>query len=361
MKVLCVCPIGVGNYLLTYPACKLIKEAAPDIALHLLGLRSYIRDLAQGDSLWSGVHIFDPTAQPLIGLASIAAVAALRREHFDASLNFFASNKWQYNLLPLLCGIPARHGFVYQAKSARSLAWLCNHHLSVDVTAHDIEQNIALANSFLGQKKAGVAAQFPALFTTEDKAWAEGFYAAQGGPAVRIGVHGGSSVEHGMQAKQWAPERFGELADTLARELKGRVFVFGGKEEQSLKNSVVAAMRQKPVVVAPVDRKKTAALLAQCTLFLGNDSGLMHIAACQDVPTIAIFGPTDEKRNGPRGKHTLVVRKQMAGFPLWTAANVGGRRLRRGVDAQASLKALDVEDAWRQIGPWLKELGIGKS
>jgi ADP-heptose:LPS heptosyltransferase len=79
----------------------------------------------------------------------------------------------------------------------------------------------------------------------------------------------------------------------------------------------------------------------------------MHIAAGQGVPTVALFGPTDEKRNGPVGANTLVVRKPMEGFPVWTAENVGKRKLKRGINPRASLEALTSEDAWAQVEPWL--------
>jgi ADP-heptose:LPS heptosyltransferase len=79
----------------------------------------------------------------------------------------------------------------------------------------------------------------------------------------------------------------------------------------------------------------------------------MHMAASIGVPTAGIFGPTDEKRNGPFGPKTFVVRKTMDGFPVWTARNVGNRSLPRGVDPQASLKALTGEEAWAQLKPWI--------
>jgi ADP-heptose:LPS heptosyltransferase len=79
----------------------------------------------------------------------------------------------------------------------------------------------------------------------------------------------------------------------------------------------------------------------------------MHIAACQGTPTVGIFGPTDEKRNGPVGGRVLVIRKKMEGFPVWTALNVGDRSLPQGIDARASLKALSVDEAWEQLRPWL--------
>ena len=94
---------------------------------------------------------------------------------------------------------------------------------------------------------------------------------------------------------------------------------------------------------------------------LCNDSGLMHIAACSGVPVAAIFGPTDEKRNGPVGAGHLIIRKIMPGFPLWTARNAGVRKICRKIDPQESLRVLTVEDAWSMVEPWLRNLKIERN
>jgi ADP-heptose:LPS heptosyltransferase len=90
----------------------------------------------------------------------------------------------------------------------------------------------------------------------------------------------------------------------------------------------------------------------------------MHMAACMGVPTAALFGPTDERRNGPVGTGHLVIRKPMNGFPLWTAATVGVRTVRSGINPQASLNALSIDDAREKIMPWIvsikEKTGAGK-
>ncbi|HMD67416.1 MAG TPA: glycosyltransferase family 9 protein, partial [Chitinivibrionales bacterium] len=93
----------------------------------------------------------------------------------------------------------------------------------------------------------------------------------------------------------------------------------------------------------------------ECACCIANDSGVMHMAACMGVPTAGIFGPTDEKRNGPFGGKNCVIRKPMPGFPVYTAINVGDRSAPPGIDPRSSLTALTAEDAWRQLSPWLEK------
>jgi ADP-heptose:LPS heptosyltransferase len=131
--------------------------------------------------------------------------------------------------------------------------------------------------------------------------------------------------------------------------------ILGGPDEEALKRATADAMRRAYVLVEPVSLRRTAALLRLSRLALCNDSGLMHIASCAGAPTVGIFGPTDERRNAPMGKPSLVVRSPLPGFPLWTSKNVGNRASPSGVDPAAALEALSVEEAWEQVAPWLEE------
>jgi ADP-heptose:LPS heptosyltransferase len=353
MKVLCICPIGIGNYLLMYPACYTLKKHRREFELHLLALRMPINDLAAGDPLWSGVHLIDPTKEPSIGRQA-AFVGTLWRERFDASLSFFPSNTWQYNLLPFIASIGSRYAFGYHVKQGASFSFLNTHLTPVDPALHDVNQNARLVSSFLGLPVEKDALVFPKLFGEKERGEAHAFLNELGGPRLFVGVHPGSSAEHGMDAKRWDPMRFGELTGRICRELGAQALIFGGRDEEKIKH-VTASIIKAPVhIVEPRDLRSTSALLAQCVLLLCNDSGLMHMAACAGTPVAALFGPTDEKRNGPWGAGHVVIRKPMQGFPLWTAATAGVRAIKGGVDPIASLRALTVDDAWEVVAPWLK-------
>ena len=356
MKILCICPIGIGNYLMCYPAFSALKRRRPEMSLHMLALRHGIAALAQGDPLWNRISAFDPDKLSSNIQEPLSVVFRLRTVRFEASLCFFPSNTWQYYALPFLCGIRRRYGFRYELKRMSSLSFIGTDLVPVDPALHDVRQNLRLAGFFLEEDLAGEPIVFPRQFGSEEAQWAAAYYASLPGSPKRMAVHPGSSVEHGMDVKRWAPERFARLADEACRLLSAQAFIFGSADEADVKNAVAAAMKQKAHVVEPVSVGKTAALLSQCACCIANDSGIMHMAACMGVPTAGIFGPTDEKRNGPYGEKNLVIRKPMQGFPLWTAKNVGDRTLPQGLDPKASLNALMAEDAWEQMRPWLENL-----
>lgn len=353
MKILCICPIGIGNYLLFYPACVRVKEAYPACELQLLALRKPIADLAEADPLWSTIHLFDPTKKNSV-VATIRFFLRLRAARLTFSLSFFPSNTWQYNLLPVLAGIKSRIAFGYARKKFSSLAFLNTRKIPVDPTLHDVEQNVRLSAAWSNAKPSEKPFQFPQLISPSDREAAQTILKEH--RLLKIAIHPGSSPEHGMDAKRWPPERFGQFADKLCLLLHAEVLIFGGPDERDLKATVAQNMHAPCQIIEPCNLKLTAALLRECALCCCNDSGIMHIAACSGVPIIALFGPTDEQRNGPYTEKKIILRKPMAGFPLWTAANVGDRSLPKGIDPRESLLQLSVDDAWEMTRTLLARL-----
>jgi heptosyltransferase-2 len=324
--------------------------------MYMLALRSGIAALAQGDPLWNGIEAFDPDKLKGDVAGQAAIIFRLRSARFDASLNFFPSNTWQYHALPLLGGIRRRYGFKYDKKRLSSMSFLGTDLVAVDPALHDVRQNLCLAGFFLNEDLSAEPVVFPRQFGGEEAQWAEGFCRSVAGDSRAIAVHPGSSAEHGMDVKRWPPERFAKLADEACRSLSARAFIVGSPDEAGIKNAVAGAMKQKAHVVDPVSLQKTAALLSRCACCIANDSGIMHMAACMGVPTAGIFGPTDDRRNGPWGEKNLVIRKPMPGFPVWTAQNVGDRSLPPEVDPKASLDSLSAGEAWEQMKPWLEKI-----
>ena len=120
-------------------------------------------------------------------------------------------------------------------------------------------------------------------------------------------------------AKRWIPERFGEAAVQVARERKAAIAVFGSSEERdvcTLVQQIVEAAGQRCTNFAGnTALAEFIELAAACEVFLTNDSGPMHIASALGVPTVAIFGATDESATGPTGMHSRVIRQPVECSP----------------------------------------------
>ncbi len=113
--------------------------------------------------------------------------------------------------------------------------------------------------------------------------------------------------------KEWPQHRFSQLAQSLTHDgaLKNaKVVVLGGPGDEAAAELAVRGLEPSQVVnlTGKLGILETAACLAHAHLFVGNDSGLMHLAAAAGIPTLGLFGPTDERLYGPWGAKTAIVR-----------------------------------------------------
>ncbi|MFP4517976.1 MAG: glycosyltransferase family 9 protein [Oceanicaulis sp.] len=113
--------------------------------------------------------------------------------------------------------------------------------------------------------------------------------------------------------KEWAPERFSALIDTLAGPggaMAGAVAaLFGGPGDEATSKAVADGVEHAQIIdlTGALALTETAAALSRARLFIGNDSGLMHMAAAAGTPTLGLFGPTDQRIYGPWGRHARAV------------------------------------------------------
>jgi ADP-heptose:LPS heptosyltransferase len=114
--------------------------------------------------------------------------------------------------------------------------------------------------------------------------------------------------------KTWPLERFSRVAmrllDPQGPMKNGRLMVLGGPEDAKLAKGLrdVVPRRDFINLTEDTDLLTAFACLKHARLFIGNDSGTMHLAAAAGAPTVGLFGPSDEQLYGPWGKHVRVAR-----------------------------------------------------
>jgi ADP-heptose:LPS heptosyltransferase len=123
------------------------------------------------------------------------------------------------------------------------------------------------------------------------------------------------------RGKVWRPERFVELIERLTGSdsveailPNARVAIFGGPGEASTAAPVLQSVPDDKRIdlVGTEDLPIVAACLKRCALFVGNDSGLMHMAAAAEIPTVGLFGPSRPENYRPWGDLTAAVRTEIA-------------------------------------------------
>jgi ADP-heptose:LPS heptosyltransferase len=121
-----------------------------------------------------------------------------------------------------------------------------------------------------------------------------------------VALHPGS----GSRKKLWAIENFLDLAARITGDMRLRTIFFIGPAEREYLGSGLERMRSmSPLWAEDLPLIHVASLLDRCRCYIGNDSGITHLAAAVGIPTIALFGPTDPKIWGPRGKKVAILRK----------------------------------------------------
>jgi len=349
-KILIVCPIGLGNYLLATPSIRLLKRAWPQAELHLLSLKTVITGLAEKNPLITMVIDLDANQRRVKNVWRL--VNTLRSEKYDASFTLFPSNRWEYNVLPFVSGIARRFAFAYVKNGPETLSYFQNQEINVSESLSDVEQNLALVCYATGvEKPKNISIDFPSV----DEAPAVEYLKKHHLLGKKlVGFHPGSSPEREMAHKRWPAGHFSKLARMLAEQHGCHVLVFGGPDEKSLKDEVAIGSAGAATVVEAMDLFKTAALIKQCRLFVANDSGLLHVAAALGVRCAGIFGPTDERRTAPWGKGHIVMGKPMPCRPCWRTDNVGKReKCRKG--HVPCLQALHAEEVCGALNGFVRE------
>ncbi|MDQ0465990.1 ADP-heptose:LPS heptosyltransferase [Caulobacter ginsengisoli] len=148
----------------------------------------------------------------------------------------------------------------------------------------------------------------PYLFTSpEIEARAEELL-PPGGPILAMGP------ASNWLGKTWPIERFAQVANRLLAPdgpmPDGRLAIFGGPEDSRYVEGLRKSSTKERCIdlTGQVDLLTAYACLKRARLFIGNDSGLMHLAAAAGTPTIGLFGPSDDRLYAPWGPHTRVVR-----------------------------------------------------
>jgi ADP-heptose:LPS heptosyltransferase len=138
-----------------------------------------------------------------------------------------------------------------------------------------------------------------------------------------IAMHPGSGGY--STARRWAPERFAQLADRLFHDAGGQLILVGGPEETELHRQIIELMQSEMPVRSFAGKgniRVAAAILEQADLFVGNDSGLMHLATAVGTPTVGIFGLTNSDAWGPylggvQGQQVVVVKLDLPCMPCF--------------------------------------------
>jgi heptosyltransferase II len=332
-KILVRATNWLGDAVMSLPALRALRQRFPNAEIAILA-KPWVADLYHRESFCDRMIPYIPRT-----LGQKWAVGrALAREHFDCAI--LLQNAFEAAAVAYLAGIPERIGY---ARDGRRL--LLTRAIPVprkgEIPRHERFYYLELLH------RAGILDTLP----ENDRIRLDGTPQAHAAGVARFDQLGMGETVVGMSpgaaygtAKRWLPERFAEAAAKVASELGASVAIFGSKEERELCNAIAAAIPSK---VRNFAGETTLAeyidLAAACRVYLTNDSGGMHVASALGVPTVAIFGATDDMATGPTGPLARVVRETVECSPcLKRECPIDHRCMTRVPAARVAKVALDL-------------------
>ena len=313
MKILIIRVSAMGDVLHALPAVTALKEARPDWEIDWVVTPHWSPLLVDGEGkgpvvrrvhlaetkLWKKAPASPATMRSIFELRS-----ALRRESYDLAVDM------QGTLRSAVIGRMSGSGrLVGYSEPRESLAARFYKTKFERRGRHVIEQGAALLGEACGISLEPGSVELP------HEEWADHWAAEVVGDRRTCLLAAGA----GWPAKCWAVKKYGALAVEL-KAMGMDVVVNAPRKDDALAAEVVEASGGAARVIV-CNVTGLIALMRRITVLVGGDSGPTHLAAALGVPLVALFGPTDPERNGPRGPGAKVVLRDPASVTSYKRAN----------------------------------------
>ncbi|MCX8023100.1 MAG: glycosyltransferase family 9 protein [Syntrophorhabdaceae bacterium] len=199
---------------------------------------------------------------------------------------------------------------------------------------HKVERNMLIAR-YLGV--SGDAPIPPLLAPPEAQTYIESFLEREGIPSPFVAINPFSS--RGNEYKRWDIENYGKLIKVLSDKLGlCSLILWGpGEEEEALYLKEISG--EKAYLSCPTDIPQLFALLKKSKMYIGGDTGVMHLAAFAGVPVLALFGPTDVVVNAPYTPHSIIIRRDLRCSPCKN----------RGCNDRKCMEGITVEEVFKAV------------
>jgi len=227
-------------------------------------------------------------------------VGALRDEVYDAAIDF--QGLWKSAVVARLSHARERIGFAKRWMREPSAAVFYTQQVSPREHVHVVEENMALVEHLGAHAQHW---QFPLPRTGEDDAYVEGQLAGMDAENFIIVNPGG-----GWRSKCWSPDNYATLVRHLEDSRREQILLTGSPSEVPVITGILEGAGAKRARYIPTTLVQFIALARRARLFIGGDTGPLHLAAAVGAPIVGIYGPTDPVRNGPFAADDIALSNQ---------------------------------------------------
>ncbi len=308
-RIVLILPCCIGDVIMATAVLRALRRGYPQAHI-TWAVGGWSKAAVENHDLLDAVLDTGPAALPVKSVSGfVRFVQQLRSGGFDLAVSLVRSPLM--SLAVRLSGIPHRAGL---DSAGRGFGYNIRAPIDPNEIRHEAEIYLEVARA-LGLDTAGCYANVP----VDESQWphlARALVARHIDPQHYLVINptGGRNPGMMMDAKRWPAQNFAALADQLANRLNAAVILLGGPGDADILNSVQAHMTTPAAAfVGELSFPQIALLASRARLYIGNDTGLSHLAAAAGASTAAIFGPSDPRRYAPFAPHVL---------PLWKPAPV---------------------------------------
>lgn len=345
MKILIRATNWVGDAIMALPALRSVRKRFPEAEIAIVA-RPYVADIYRDQEICNQLIAYDPKGLHAGFSGRERLAVELRAQKFDAAL--LLQNAFDAAWLAWRANIPERIGY---ARDGRS--FLLTKAVPVpregESPAHERFYYLELLRR-AGWLDSFEDESFIGLNVSEEKRRSAAQFLGRSG--VRLGLRRiaiGAGASYGS-AKCWPPSRFAEVVNRLQSESDADVILFGTDAEAGVSTAICSEMRRPPIdLTGRTAIADLPALLSQCHLFIGNDSGAMHVAAAVGLPIVAVFGPTDPFGTAPVTPRFSIVQLKPYCSPCF---------LRRCPTDHRCMTAISADLVEAAAKPWLSPLQV---
>lgn len=339
------CLTNLGDGVLLSPCLTALKENIPDIRIGLVAKASvcelYALDSRIAERIPFTPFWFPGPENKHNGWKGFwLTVKALRKLGCKVALNTVSDVRT--NLLARFSGINrlisayGRHG-----------DWLSTETVAPElILRHEAERQLELASAFLRKKLKPYPLSIQ-LSSDDEKSARSLLKEAKVGEKPLVAIHPGANVSF----KMWQLERFNEVGRFLVRSKACRIAILGAPgPEVALAKRLADGVGPEAVNLAGrTPPRILLAFLKLCNLYIGNDSGPMHLAAAAGCPTVAIFGATNPYRFGPYLPQDMkrVIISPLFKIDYINQAKEKGKELLIAISVEMVIDA--IEDLWPMV------------
>jgi len=313
VKVLVRATNWVGDAILSIPALQALRAQKPDVEITVLA-RPWVADLYRDQGFVDRLLLFDHRGHHSGVLGRERLAGELRAERFDSAVLF--QNAFEAAWIVWRARVPERIGYARDGRGPL-LTKSIPVPLPGEIPPHEANYYLELL------RRTGWIAAPPQLAPVRLHVAAEGLERAEkflreaGCPPESLRVAFGAGAAYGT-AKCWPANRYADLARRLVSDYGAHIVLFGAASEAAVAAEVEQGAGRG--VINLIGRSAIGdlpALLARCHLFIGNDSGAMHVAAAVGLSVVAVFGPTDSDGTRPLTPRLSIVQRRVACSPCF--------------------------------------------